>query len=103
MLRVAQIVPEFCARANSENCVTPCARRNKEFLARGVLYLFNCCTNDLDEGISVPALLLGVSDRTRRSAPWSVANPAFGRDRCVYRFAGTSGELLDRGSGPAKD
>jgi hypothetical protein len=30
-------------------------------------------------------------------------NPAFGRNPCVYRFAGTSGEPVDRASGPAKD
>jgi hypothetical protein len=28
-----------------ENGATPYDRRNKEFLARGVFYLFNCCTN----------------------------------------------------------
>ncbi len=43
--RVARIVPEFCARAASKNRATPCAGRNKEFLARGVFYLLNCCTN----------------------------------------------------------
>ncbi len=45
MLRVARIVPEFCARTRPESGVTPCAGRNKEFFARGVFYLFNCCTN----------------------------------------------------------
>ncbi len=43
--RVARIVLEFCARANPDDRATPCAGRNKEFLARGVFYLFNCCTN----------------------------------------------------------
>jgi hypothetical protein len=42
---VARIVPEFCARLALENGVTPCARGNKEFLARGVFCLFNCCTD----------------------------------------------------------
>jgi hypothetical protein len=42
---VARIVPEFCARARPEKHVTPGAARNKEFLARGVFHLFNCCTN----------------------------------------------------------
>jgi hypothetical protein len=45
MLRVARIVPEFCTRARPENRATPCVTRNKEFLARGVFYPFNCCTN----------------------------------------------------------
>jgi hypothetical protein len=43
--RVARIVPEFWARATARNRVTPCAARNKEFFARGVFCLFNCCTN----------------------------------------------------------
>jgi hypothetical protein len=43
--RVARIVPEFRARTTPENRATPWAQRNKEFLARGVFYLFNCCTN----------------------------------------------------------
>jgi hypothetical protein len=38
-------VPKFCARAGPQNGVTPYARRNKRFLARGVFYLFNCYTN----------------------------------------------------------
>ncbi len=37
MLRVARIVPEFCARGRPKNRATPCAVRNREFLARGVL------------------------------------------------------------------
>ena len=45
MGRVARIVPEFCARAEPENCITPGAARKKEFFARGVFYLLNCCTN----------------------------------------------------------
>ncbi len=45
MLRVARIVPEFCALITPRGRVTPCAGRNKEFLARGVFYLVNCCTN----------------------------------------------------------
>ncbi len=43
--RVAGIVPEFCARANPESRVTPCAIIDKEFLARGVFCLPNCRTN----------------------------------------------------------
>jgi hypothetical protein len=43
--RVARIVPEFCAPTTPENGATPCARRSKEFLARGAFYLLNCCTN----------------------------------------------------------
>ncbi len=50
MLRVARVVPEFCARARPESRVTPCAGRNKEFLARGVFYLLNCCTNVVVSG-----------------------------------------------------
>jgi hypothetical protein len=45
MLRVAQIVPKFCARGAPKNGATPCAGRNKEFFARGVFYLLDCCTN----------------------------------------------------------
>jgi len=45
MLRVARIVPEFCARTRLVPRATPCAQRNKEFLARGAFCLFNCCTN----------------------------------------------------------
>ncbi len=45
MLRVARIVPEFCACAGHGNHVTPCAERNKESSACGLFYLFNCCTN----------------------------------------------------------
>jgi hypothetical protein len=43
--RVARIVPEFWAQTTAENGTTPCAPRNKEFLARGVFYLLNCCRN----------------------------------------------------------
>jgi len=43
--RVAGIVPEFWARGRRQNPVTPCARRNRRFFARGVFYLFNCCTD----------------------------------------------------------
>jgi hypothetical protein len=46
MARVARIVPEFCARVKAKSRATPCARWNKEFLSRGALYLFNCCTNN---------------------------------------------------------
>ncbi len=49
MLRVARIVTEFCARARPETPATPCAPRDKEFLARGVFCLFNCCTNGTRE------------------------------------------------------
>jgi len=45
MLRVARIVPEFCAHERPENRATPCAQRNKEFFTRGVFYLLDCCTN----------------------------------------------------------
>jgi hypothetical protein len=45
MGRVARIVPEFCARTTPRNGATPCAQRNNKFLARGVFYLLNCCTN----------------------------------------------------------
>ena len=45
MLRVARIVPEFCARPTPENGATPCAQGIKNFSARGVFYLLNCCTN----------------------------------------------------------
>ncbi len=45
LLRVAQIMPKFCACARHGNRVTPCAQRDKEFLARGVFYLCHCCTN----------------------------------------------------------
>ena len=43
--RVARIVPEFRARAGPENCITPGVARTREFSARGVFYLLNCCTN----------------------------------------------------------
>jgi hypothetical protein len=43
--RVARIVPEFWAQTTTENGATPCSQRNKEFFARGVFCLFNCCTN----------------------------------------------------------
>jgi hypothetical protein len=43
--RVAGTVTEFCARTTPRNGATPCARRNKESFARGVFYLFDCCTN----------------------------------------------------------
>jgi hypothetical protein len=43
--RVARIVTEFRAQTTPERCITPCVRRNKEFLGRGVFYLRNCCTN----------------------------------------------------------
>ncbi len=49
MLRVARVVTEFCARARPESRVTPCAGGNKEFPARGVFYLLNCCTNANEE------------------------------------------------------
>jgi len=45
LLRVARIGPEFCARVRPRNHVTSCAARSKEFRARGVFYLFNCCTD----------------------------------------------------------
>jgi hypothetical protein len=45
MGRVARIVTKFCARTTPQNGATPCAARNKEFLARGVFYLFHWCTN----------------------------------------------------------
>jgi hypothetical protein len=38
-------VPEFCARGTPEKRVTLAAARNKKCFARGVFYLFNCCTN----------------------------------------------------------
>jgi hypothetical protein len=43
--RVARIVPKFRAQPRPRNRVTPGAGRSKEFLARGVFCLFNCCTN----------------------------------------------------------
>ncbi len=45
LLRVARIVTEFCARTTTQNGATPCAQRNREFFARRVFHLFNCCTN----------------------------------------------------------
>jgi hypothetical protein len=45
LLRVARIVPKFCARTRPPYRATLCAQRNKEFLARRAFYLFNCCTN----------------------------------------------------------
>ncbi len=45
LLRVARIVPEFCARATVPSHVTSCAERNREFFTRGVFCLFDCCTN----------------------------------------------------------
>jgi hypothetical protein len=45
MARVARIVTEFWVPGMPRNGATPCARRNKEFLTRGVFCLFNCCTN----------------------------------------------------------
>jgi hypothetical protein len=44
--RVAGIATEFRARGTAGKRVTPGAGRNKEFLARGVFSLFNCCTNN---------------------------------------------------------
>jgi hypothetical protein len=55
MLRVARIVPEFCARTTSKNGVTPCAGRTKEFLARRVFYLFNRCTNVIVRRVMWPS------------------------------------------------
>jgi len=55
--RVARIVPEFCARARPEGRVTPCDGRNKEFLARGVFPLFNCCTNVVVRSVGTPNLI----------------------------------------------
>jgi hypothetical protein len=45
MGRVARIVPEFWAQTMPENGATHCCQGNNEFFGRGVLYLFNCCTN----------------------------------------------------------
>jgi hypothetical protein len=45
MARVARIVTEFCVLVMPQNRASPCARWNKEFLTRGVLCPFNCCTN----------------------------------------------------------
>ena len=45
MGRVARIVPEFCVYATPEDRVTPCARRNRRFFARGVFHLLDCCRN----------------------------------------------------------
>ncbi len=87
MLRVARIVTEFCARTRPGSGVTPCAGRNKEFLARRVFYLFNCCTN--------------VIVRNRRpEAGGQTAYRLLTTDYwflCVYRFAGTSGEIVKSG------
>jgi hypothetical protein len=62
MLRVAGIVPKFCARARPQNGVTPYVGRNKRFLARGVFCLFNCCTNVV--GSYRSAWDLGPGDRS---------------------------------------
>jgi hypothetical protein len=43
--RVARIVTEFWARTTPQDGATRYANRNKEFLAGGAFYLFNCCTN----------------------------------------------------------
>jgi hypothetical protein len=43
--RVARIVPEFCAREDSEIDASVCWARNKKNLAFGVFYLLNCCRN----------------------------------------------------------
>jgi hypothetical protein len=43
--RVARIVPEFWARTTLPRRATPGGPRNKEFLARGVFYSWDCCTN----------------------------------------------------------
>ena len=64
--RVARTVPKFCARANPGNHVTPCAGRNKEFLARGVFYLLDCCTNVVVRRVSMnhrKKRFKGVGDR----------------------------------------
>jgi hypothetical protein len=45
MGRVARTLTEFCARVTPPDRVTPCACCNKGFLARGMFYLLNCCTN----------------------------------------------------------
>jgi hypothetical protein len=66
--RVAGIVPKFCACAGHRNRVTPCARRNKEFLARATFCLFNCCTNV-------------VASRTCLAPRREEPSPAFGRNQ----------------------
>ncbi len=43
--RVARIVPEFCEQTTPKNGANPCSQRNKEFFARGVSYLLDCCIN----------------------------------------------------------
>jgi hypothetical protein len=43
--RVARIGPEFWASTTLETRVTPCPRRNKEFLTCRVFCPVNCCTN----------------------------------------------------------
>ncbi len=45
MLRVARIVPEFCACAGQKKCITLCAQRNNKFFVCAVFCLFNCCRN----------------------------------------------------------
>ena len=50
LLRVARIVPEFCARTTPETRATPCPHRNKRFLVRGVFWLLDCCTNAASDG-----------------------------------------------------
>ncbi len=34
--------------------VSPCAPRDKEFFARGVFYLLDCCTNVIVRGVGTP-------------------------------------------------
>jgi hypothetical protein len=61
-------VTEFGARTTLYNRVIPCVEWNKEFLARRVFYLFNCCTNVRTSGTYLapsPALdLVGGTQRT---------------------------------------
>ncbi len=45
MLRVARIVPKFCAQTTDATGATSCSQRNREFFAPGAFCLLDCCIN----------------------------------------------------------